>query len=71
MEQKIITAVGISVNSKEGEAANRRIEAVVQAEIRCCLDAGLDPSNAVDSAIIRQRMAVVHDREVELIREGR
>jgi hypothetical protein len=69
-ESRIVTAVGVSVNSEQlGEASAKRIEAAVAAEIQRCLDDGLTTEEK-DASAMRERMKLAHDREFAAIQAG-
>jgi len=68
MESKIVTAIGVSVNTVHGADANRRIEKAVNEEILKCNEEGISTEEK-NSSIIRERMAKAHQRVLAEIEE--
>lgn len=68
VEQRLVTSVGVSINhSGLGEHSQRVNDAVI-AEILKCNAEGIS-TDEKNSVVIRERMQMAHDRELERIRE--
>lgn len=69
IDQTIVTAVGISVNTLHGEDANRRLEQAMADEILKCNAEGISTSDE-NAAAIRLRMRAAYERELAKIANG-
>jgi hypothetical protein len=66
MEERVVTSVGISVNTLHGEAVNARLQKAMSDAVLACNAEGISTDEA-NSEVIRKRMTEAHDAELAKI----
>jgi len=69
VEQRVVTAVGVSVNTPHGDEINARLSKAMSDAVLQCNQEGISTSEE-NSAIIRDRMRAAYEQELAAIQAG-